>query len=51
MGKEGFVDIDFLLIQKMKHGDENAFDVFVHRHYKEILRYCAYHCDDKSWAK
>lgn len=32
------MDIDFWLIQKMKHGDENAFDAFVHRYYGEILK-------------
>ena len=45
------MDIDFLLIQKMKHGDENAFDVFVHKYYKKILDYCVYHCMDKSYAE
>lgn len=45
------MDTDFLLIQKMKHGDENAFDVFVHKHYEEILRYCTYHCGDMSYAE
>lgn len=45
------MDIDFLLIQKMKHGDENAFDVFVHKHYEEILKYCAYHCANRSYAE
>lgn len=45
------MDIDFLLIQKMKRGDENAFDVFVHKHYEEILEYCNYHCDNKSYAE
>ena len=45
------MDIDFLLIQKMKHGDENAFDVFVHKHYEEILKYCTYHCTNMSYAE
>lgn len=45
------MDIDFWLIQKMKHGDENAFDIFVHRYYGEILKYCGYHCSDTSYAK
>ena len=45
------MDIDFLLIQKMKHGDENAFDVFVHKHYEEILKFCTYHCADMSYAE
>lgn len=50
-GKEDFVDIDFLLIQKMKRGDEKAFDIFVHKYYERILRYCAYHCQDVSYAE
>lgn len=45
------MEIDFLLIQKMKHGDEDAFDVFVHKHYEEILKYCSYHCDNLSYAE
>lgn len=42
---------EFLLIQKMKHGDEDAFDVFVHTYYEEILKYCRYHCGDASCAE
>jgi RNA polymerase sigma factor (sigma-70 family) len=45
------VDIDFLLLQRMKRGDENAFDVFVRKYYKEILNYCNYHCPDTSTAE
>ena len=45
------MNIDFLLIQKMKHGDENAFDIFVRKHYEEILKYCNYHCLDASYAE
>lgn len=45
------MNIDFLLIQKMRCGDENAFDVFVHKYYEEILRYCNYHCPDASYAE
>lgn len=45
------MDIDFWLIQKMKRGDENAFDVFVRKYYKKILDYCVYHCMDKSYAE
>lgn len=50
-GKEDFVDIDFLLIQKMKRGDEKAFDIFVRKYYEKILNYCAYHCPDVSYAE
>lgn len=45
------MDFDLLLIQKMKRGDEKAFDVFVRRHYEEILKYCCYHCPDLSYAE
>ena len=34
---------DFLLIQKMKQGNEQAFDTFVRKYYNEILKYCSYH--------
>ena len=45
------MDFDLLLIQKMKRGNENAFDVFVRKYYKEILKYCRYHCLDASYAE
>ncbi len=45
------MDIDFWLIQKMRHGDENAFNVFVHKHYPAILKYCHYHCPDLSYSE
>ena len=45
------MDFDLLLIKKMKQGDENAFDVFVRRHYEEIVKYCSYHCLDTAYAE
>lgn len=42
---------DFLLIRKMKQGDDNALDLFVHKYYQEILNYCHYHCSDKTYAE
>lgn len=42
---------DFLLIRKMKQGEETAFDLFVHKYYKEILAYCSYRCPDKEYAE
>lgn len=45
------MDFDLLLIQKMKRGDEKSFDVFVRKHYEEILKYCCYHCPDLSYAE
>ena len=50
-GKEDFVDIDFLLIRKMKQGDDDAFDTFVRKYYDDILRYCGYHCSDAEYAE
>ena len=46
MRKEDFVLTDFLLIQKMKQGNEQAFDTFVRKYYNEILKYCSLflHC-------
>lgn len=45
------MDADFLLIRKIKQGDDTAFDSFVHKYYKEILTYCSYHCPDKGYAE
>lgn len=42
---------DFLLIKKMKQGDDAAFDLFVRKYYQEILLYCHYHCSDKMYAE
>ena len=42
---------DFLLIQKMKKGDEAAMEIFVRRYYAQILQYCSYHCADQMWAE
>lgn len=42
---------DFLLVQKMKNGDEAAMDAFVRKHYAQILQYCSYHCADRAWAE
>lgn len=50
MGKEDFVQNDFLLIRKMKQGDD-ALDLFVHKYYQDILNYCHYHCSDKTYAE
>lgn len=42
---------DMKLIGKMKQGDEEAFDIFIHIYYPEILSYCNYHCSDKCYAQ
>lgn len=45
------MNADFLLIRKMKSGDEKAFDLFIRKYYKYILNYCNYHCFDQSYAE
>ncbi len=45
------MDTDFKLIKRMRQGDEAAFDVFIHKYYTDILRYCTYHCYDNEEAK
>lgn len=50
MGKEDIVD-DFLLILKMKQGNEDAFEKFVRKYYSQVLQYCRYHCFDMEDAE
>ena len=45
------MDLDFLLIQKMKMGDEHAIDVFVRKYYPENFRYCRIHIRDYGYAE
>ena len=45
------MDTDFKLIKRMRQGDEEAFDLFIHKYYTDILRYCTYHCYDSEEAK
>ena len=45
------MDADFLLIKKMKQGDDDAFDTFVRKYYNDILKYCVYHCSDAKYAE
>ena len=42
---------DFLLIMKMKQGNEDAFEKFVRKYYSQILQYCRYHCFDMEYAQ
>lgn len=50
-GIEVMMDSDFLLIQRMKNGDEQAIDVFVHKYYPMIFRYCRLHINDYGHAE
>lgn len=45
------MDKDFLLINKMKNGDESAMESFVCRYYPKILCYCHYHVADRGYAE
>lgn len=45
------MDRDEQLIKRMQKGDDEAFDLFVHKYYESILRYCAYHVSGSEDAK
>ena len=45
------MDSDFLLIQRMKNGDEQAIDMFVNKYYPMIMRYCRLHIKDYGYAE
>ncbi len=45
------MDPDLLLIQKMKHGDEEAVEGFVRKYYPAVLRYCFLRIDDAGYAQ
>lgn len=45
------MDADFLLIQKIKNGDEYAINTFVHKYYATILKYCHVHIRDYGFAE
>lgn len=45
------MDSDFLLIHRMKNGDDTAIETFVRKYYPVILRYCHLHINDKSYEE
>lgn len=45
------MDSDFLLVQKMKNGDEEAIEIFVRKYYPMMLRYCRLHIRDHGYAE
>lgn len=45
------MDRDFLLVQRMKDGSEEAMEEFVEKYYPEILRYCGYRLADRETAE
>ena len=45
------LDLDCLLVQRMRMGDERALDAFVTKYYPAILKYCRLHIDDYGYAE
>lgn len=45
------MDRDFLLVQKMRMGDEEAVEAFVTKYYARILSYCQVHVGDFGYAE
>ena len=45
------MDADFLLLHRMRHGDDLAIDDFVRKYYPLILRYCHLHIQDTGYAE
>ena len=45
------MDADFLLLHRMKHGDDQAIENFVRKYYPLILRYCQLHIQDLGYAE
>lgn len=43
------MDADFILVQRMKNGSEEAMETFVRKYYPQILKYCMYHAPDR-WS-
>lgn len=42
---------EFLLIRKMKQGDDASFELFIRTYYRDILNYCRYRCGDVQCAE
>ncbi len=45
------MDADFLILHRMRHGDDLAIDDFVRKYYPLILRYCHLHIQDTDYAE
>lgn len=45
------MDLDYLLVQRMRMGDEKALETFVTKYYPAILKYCRLHIDDHGYAE
>ena len=45
------MDQDFLLMGKMRRGEEEAMELFVRKYYPRVLKYCSLHSGDKQRAE
>ena len=45
------MDADFLLLHRMRNGDDQAIEDFVRKYYPLILRYCHLHIQDTGYAE
>lgn len=45
------MDADWILIHKIRTGDEAAIDAFVRKYYQSILKYCFYKTSDEMIAE
>ena len=45
------MDADFLLLHRMRNGDDQAIENFVRKYYPLILRYCQLHIQDLGYAE
>ena len=45
------MDADFLLLHRMRHGDDQAVEDFVRKYYPRVLRYCHLHIYDTGYAE
>ena len=45
------MDADFLLLHRMRNGDDQAIEAFVRKYYPRVLRYCQLHIQDLGYAE
>ena len=45
------MDSDFLLLHRMRHGNDQAIEDFVRKYYPRVLRYCHLHIQDLGYAE
>lgn len=45
------MDSDWILILKMRQGNDAAWDQFVRKYYPDILKFCFFHCQDAECAE